>query len=138
MPVYTDIAEAKTYIEKMNAGIKDKKWIIWAISDNNSKEILGTISIWNISLELETADLGYGLFSESRGRGIMSEAIKRVVSYGFNNMGLIKIVACTNSLNQKSIALLKRNGFGYSSTFEEPSSNGHIVNMDIYSITPNT
>jgi [ribosomal protein S5]-alanine N-acetyltransferase len=135
MPLYTDIAEAKAYIEKMNAGVKDNKWIIWAITDNNSEEILGTISIWNISFESETADLGYGLFSGSRGRGIMSEAIKMVVEYGFNKMGLIKLEACTNSLNHKSIALLERNGFSYSSTFEEPSSDGEITNMEVYCIT---
>ncbi|EDL65448.1 hypothetical protein BSG1_11261 [Bacillus sp. SG-1] len=135
MPIYTNIAEAKTYIEKMNTGIKDKKWVIWAIADNKTNSILGTISIWNISNDLETADLGYGLFPGNVGRGIMSEALVKVLDYGFNEIGLNTIEACTNTLNQKSIYLLKRNHFNYSSSFTEPASNGGTIKMDVYSIT---
>lgn len=136
MPVYTEREQASAYIEKMNAGIKTNQWIVWAIADMDTKEILGTVSLWNISIEDESAELGYGLFSEAIGKGIMSEALEGVLDYGFHDMGLLKIEAYTSVLNKKSIALLKRRDFSYSKTVEEPASNGELETMKVYSLTP--
>lgn len=133
MPVYTSMEEAENYITRMNTGVANNKWIIWAIADVNTNKILGTISIWNISLEKQKGELGYGLFPGNVSRGIMTEALKKVVAYGFNTMGLKVIEANTNSINSKSIALLERNKFCKTSSFVETASNGESIKMVTYS-----
>ncbi|MFT4417331.1 GNAT family N-acetyltransferase [Fredinandcohnia humi] len=133
MRIYTDIAEAKAYIEIMNTEVKENKEVIWAITDKNTNQVLGTISIWNINAEKNLAELGYGLFPEYRGNGIMSQALAKVVDYGFNNMGLKTIEAWTDSLNNESKALLERNKFIKTSSVVENTSNGGSTIMDIYS-----
>lgn len=133
MPVYASIDDARNYITRMNTGIKNNKWIIWAIADSNTNTILGTISIWNISIQQSKGELGYGLYQGNLGKGIMSEALKKVVEYGFDNMGLKTIEAYTNVLNEKSIALLERNNFTYkSSIIESAASNDEPMKMVIY------
>lgn len=133
MPVYTKIEEAQNYILKMNSGVKDNKWIIWAISEMNTNKILGTISIWNISKKEQKAELGYGLYPGNYGKGIMSEALKKVVEHGFNNIGLKTIEAYTNVVNKKSIALLERNNFTKKSLFTENETiSGEPMEMVIY------
>lgn len=133
MPIYTNIEEVENYINKMNNGVEKNKWIIWAIADINTNTILGTISIWNISKEKSKAELGYGLFPGNIGKGIMSEALKKVVEYGFNNMGLKIIEAYTSTRNQKSIALLERNDFSKKSLFVETETlSGEPMEMVIY------
>lgn len=133
MPIYTSIQEAQNYIIKMNAGVENNKWLIWAIADSNTNTILGTISIWNISKEQSKAELGYGLFLGNLGKGIMSEALKKVVEYGFNNMGLKTIEAYTSVINKKSIALLEKNNFTKKSLFiETETSTGEPMEMVIY------
>lgn len=133
MPVYTSIQDAQNYIIKMNTGVENNKWIIWAITDSNTNIILGTISIWNISKEQSKAELGYGLFLGNSGKGIMSEALKKVVEYGFNNMGLKAIEAYTNVINKKSIALLEKNNFTKKSLFTETETfSGEPMEMVIY------
>ena len=133
MPIYLSIEEAKNYITKMNTGVKTNQWIIWAIADANTNSILGTISIWNISREQSKAELGFGLFPGSLGKGIMSEALVKVVEYGFNKMGLKTIEAYTNAINKNSIALLERNKFTELSSFiEKETSNGIPEEMVIY------
>lgn len=108
MPVYTSIEDAQNYITKMNTGVEKNKRIIWAIADLRTNAILGTISIWNISNKQSKAELGYELFPGNLGKDIMSEALKKIVEYGFNNMGLKTIEAYTNAMNKKSIALLEK------------------------------
>lgn len=134
MPVYTNIEEARSYICKMNNGIYNNKWIIWAIVDRYTDNILGTISIWNISKEKSKAELGYGLFPGNIGKGIMSEALKLVVEYGFNTIGLDTIEAYTNVLNKKSISLLEKNNFTQKALLTELETfSGEPIEMVIYS-----
>lgn len=133
MPVYTTIVEAQNYIKKMNKGVESNKWIIWAIADIKTDKILGTISIWNISPEESKAELGFGLFPGNLGKGIMSEALNKIVEYGFQRMGLKTIEAYTNKVNLKSRTLLERNDFTKISSFlETETSNGLPMEMVIY------
>lgn len=133
MPIYKSIKDAQNYITKMNKGVKENRWIIWAIADINTNIILGTISIWNITVEQSKAELGYGLYPSNLGKGIMSEALQKVVEYGFKNMKLKTIEAYTNKLNGKSIALLERNNFVKISTIIDTKTfSGQPMEMVIY------
>lgn len=135
MPIYKRIEEAQDYIVRMNRGIAKNRWIIWAIADKATDNILGTISIWNISIVDERGELGYGLFPVNIGKGLMTEALKRVVTYGFDTMGLKRIEAYTNETNIKSRSLLERNGFRFISLFPEnhDRDDDSSIQMVIYS-----
>ncbi|WP_432665864.1 GNAT family N-acetyltransferase [Wukongibacter baidiensis] len=134
MPIYKHITEAQKYIVRMNKGVAENKWIIWAIADKETDNILGTISIWNISIVDERGELGYGLFPGSTGKGLMTEALRKVVNYGFDTMGLKRIEAYTNETNIKSRSLLERNGFSFDSFFPEKRDTDDVpIQMVIYS-----
>ena len=130
MPIYKSIAEAKGFIDKMNVGVRENKWIKWAIDFGGQP--VGTISLWNFNLDTNTAELGYGLYN-NRGIGLMTEAVNAVISYGFDVMKLKTIKAFTNKENIKSMELLKRVGFTYECDFlEEHTSSGEPMQMVIY------
>lgn len=99
--------ETQSYIEKMNKGVDENKWIIWAIEHRQSKKAIGSISIWNINQEQKSAELGYGIIPEYQGKGFMKEALLNAVDYGFNVMNLKELDAYTEESNIKSIKLLK-------------------------------
>lgn len=134
MPVYTDISEAKGYIEKMNKGVSQSKWIIWAICLEDENNIIGTISIWNINHEKESAELGYGIYPKYRNNGYMKEALELVIDYGFNEMDLKLIEVYTSHDNKPSINLLEKMNFKFFNTIKDDYSNGAL--MDIYHISP--
>lgn len=119
MPVYTEVSEAQKYVEKMNKGVSSNQWIIWAITDKSTSDMIGTISIWNISKEDSKAEVGLGLFQGFRGKGFMTEALIKVIEFGINEMGLETIEAYTNKLNSKSRALLENNSFVKVKSFTE-------------------
>lgn len=99
--------ETKSYIEKMNKGVDEGKWIIWAIEHKASKKVIGSISIWNMDIEQESAELGYGIIPEYQNRGFMKEALSGVVNYGFSVMNLSALDAYTEEKNMSSIGLLE-------------------------------
>lgn len=100
--------ETKSYIDKMNKGIEEGKWIVWAIEHRQSNKVIGTISIWNINLEQRSAELGYGITPDYQNKSLMKEALLSVVDYGFNAMNLSALEAYTEEKNAKSIKLLER------------------------------
>lgn len=130
--------EARQFFLKLSDGIMQSKWIIWGIAPKDDNKIIGSICFWNISKEQSKAEIGYELMYDWHGKGIMQEAIKVVIDYGFHNMKLQLIEALPNPNNLKSVNLLERNNFTRGANFmETDSSNGKILQRVLYSLKSN-
>lgn len=81
------------------------------ISFKDQRTLIGTICLWNFSEDRKTAELGYELLPDHHQKGIMSEALKKVLEYGFNELNLQAILACTHQSNKASHSLLLRHHF---------------------------
>jgi ribosomal-protein-alanine N-acetyltransferase len=110
-PETKSMDDVDQYIEKISLGIEKNEWIYWVISIKENGKFAGTISLWNIEPEKEKAETGYALLSEFHGKGIMHEALKTVIDYGFNIIQLQLIEAFVHKDNTKSKNLLNRLGF---------------------------
>lgn len=61
--------------------------------------VLGDVALQDIEWKNRSCSLGLGIAKlENRGRGYGTEAVKLLVDYGFNNLGLERI--CANTLEQ--------------------------------------
>src|SRR5580765_7168298 len=67
------------------------------------------------------ADLGYRLLARHWRKGLASAGARELVRYGFDDVGLDRIIAQTLSVNAGSRAVMERAGLTYVRTF--PSSN---------------
>lgn len=109
--------EVLAYIEKINEGIKLGKWLYWSILSRVGKNFLGTICLWNFSEE--TAEVGYELLPQMRGRGYAFEALEAVVNFAFETFTFNHLEAYVNASNIKSIELLRRSSFKVVGEVEE-------------------
>ncbi|MDV3425982.1 MAG: GNAT family N-acetyltransferase [Bacillota bacterium] len=139
MNEYTDtkpeenINETMAYIDKMNKGIDENKWIIWVIEHKQSKKVIGSISIWNINMEQKTGELGYGIIPDYQGQGLMKEALLSAAEYGFSEMKLKALEAYTEENNIKSINLLKKCYFSEINRVDDQGYfNNKIYHMIVY------
>ena len=110
-PKSVTLEEASDFIEYITHGIDDKECFYWAITQQNIDKVIGAICLWNFSAEKKMAEIGYELHPLFHGKGIMQEALARVIDFGFTNMQLQVITALSIDKNIKSIRLLVRNGF---------------------------
>ena len=101
--------EAEEFITVCNHLYKEKKRIFWAIQFK--EKVIGTIVLHNISLEDKYAEIGYKLDLTHFKKGFMSEAMEKVLKFGFDKMKLKTIEAFTHKNNLPSIALLKKHNF---------------------------
>ncbi|MCJ8288807.1 MAG: GNAT family N-acetyltransferase [Crocinitomicaceae bacterium] len=102
---------ARKLIKELNGYIERNESITWGIVLKNNPQVIGTICLWNFSQNHKTAEVGYELNPKFHGKGIMSEAIKTIVDFGFNQLKLDKIEAFTHNKNENSNKLLEKNGF---------------------------
>lgn len=110
-PPTTKIEEALLFIKNRNDNLKENKALYWAITLKENPKLIGTICLWNFSEDKKTAELGYELLPAFQGKGIMSEAIKKVIETSFEKMGVEMLEAFTHKDNQKSRLLLSKNNF---------------------------
>lgn len=129
------ISEAEEFIRQINNNIDKNESILWGIALlNDPSVIIGTICLWNFKTENFRGEIGYILHPEYWRKGIMKEAIKAVVDYGFNNLGLHSMEALLSSENVASSALLESNGFVKEGHLKESFYfNGQFSDTAIYS-----
>lgn len=119
-------ADALRFITMIDGGIEKTEFITWGITLKESTKIAGSICLWNFSENKKEAEVGYGLIPSSQGKGIMSEALKSVIAFGFDELKLNKIEAFTHKENESSKLLLVRNGFLF---MKERKDEGNPKNM---------
>ena len=105
------IDDAKAFIQAINESIQKNDSIYWAIALNNTDKLIGTICLFGFSEDNLKAEIGYELLPGFQEKGIMQEAVSKVIDFGFRHIGLTSIDAHTHSENQRSTRLLEKFNF---------------------------
>ncbi len=127
--------EVYSLINTIREGLKQNNSVNWAISVKGNAELIGTIGFWRLQKEHFRAEIGYMLFPEFQGKGLMHEALAIVLRYGFKKMNLHSVEANCNPGNTKSIRLLENNNFIREGFFKENYYyNGKFLDSSIYSL----
>jgi ribosomal-protein-alanine N-acetyltransferase len=107
-----DLNEAADFIKRVNEESVTGKTILWGIAlKEDAGLVIGTICFWNIDKQNERAELGYALHPDYWRKGIMKEAILKLLDYGFKEMKLHSVEARTSPENIPSASLLGTTGF---------------------------
>lgn len=107
----TSIDEAQKFINMIISNQLNNESFMWVITLKDEPKLIGTIVYWNIVKEKDQAEIGYEMLPQYHGKGIMHEALLKVIDFGFKTLGLKTIVAEPKSNNQPSVKLLKKCGF---------------------------
>lgn len=108
---FTKMEEAIDLINIWNQRTTQGEGLRWAIAFKETPELLiGTCGFHNFSKENNRAEIGYELSPEVWGKGLMTEAIRSLIAYGFEVLDLHRIEAFIDPLNHASRTLLHKNG----------------------------
>ncbi|MGL2966075.1 GNAT family N-acetyltransferase [Flavobacterium sp. XGLA_31] len=103
--------DALQHIAMINEKIEDNTGINWGITIKGNLKIIGIIGHYRIQPENHRAEIGYMSLPETYGKGYITEAIKAVVKYGFEQMNLHSVEAVIDPDNIASEKVLLKNGF---------------------------
>lgn len=134
-PLVKSTDDALEHIAMIDAKIESNEGINWAITYKDNPKLIGIIGHYRIKPEHFRAEVGYMLLPEYHGKGIISEAIKEVVNYGFNEMKLHSIEAIIDPENFGSARVLEKNNFVKEAHLKENEFyEGRFLDTVIYSI----
>ena len=84
-------------------------WCLWAVTRKDAK-VIGYVETIVRSQSWRQAEIGWALNRAYRGKGYATEAARRMISFGFDDLGLHRIYAECDPRNERSIRLMKRLG----------------------------
>lgn len=114
------ITDAEIFISRIEESITGNTGIMWGITlKENTDKLIGNIGYWRLIKEHYRAEVGYMLHPDFWKRGIMKEALLKVIDFGFNNMSLHSIEGHINPDNTGSARLLESTGFNKEAHFKE-------------------
>ncbi|MFC3886091.1 GNAT family N-acetyltransferase [Bacillus songklensis] len=90
---------------------RSREGIRWGLINKETNRLIGTCGFHRIEKINRKAELGYDLSPDYWQQGFMTEAARRIVEFGFNDMGLHRIEAYYFEDNLASRQLLLKLGF---------------------------
>jgi ribosomal-protein-alanine N-acetyltransferase len=119
---------ALSFIKMIQGIVSRGEGFYWAITLADKDEVIGTICYWNLEAANKKAEVGYELYPDQQGKGLMQEALLAVLNYGFETAGFELITACPLEGNESSVKLLSKSGFKLAGKF--PSNAGENTYLD--------
>ena len=93
---------------------------VWAVVWKETGKVIGSVGLHGDSHRSSSPDvkmLGYVLSPDYWGRGVMTEAARRVISYAFEERGVRLVSVSHFSFNNRSRRVIEKCGFAYEGTF---------------------
>lgn len=88
---------------------KKNNFFDWAIVEKESAKMIGTCGFSRIDAENNSAEIGYVLSSDYWGMGYATEAVARVIAFGFETCGFNRIYARILEGNTASMRVAEKN-----------------------------
>lgn len=111
IPPPFNFKKAKKFIKKTQQEMQKKKAYEFGIELRKTKELIGTINLFNINYKNKNAEVGIWLAKKYWGQGLAQEVLRLMLQFGFKNLKLKRIQARVLHKNKASQNLLKKTGF---------------------------
>ena len=82
----------------------------FAIVLKETGRMIGTVGFTSFDLPNNSAEVGYVVSPSYQGRGYATEALKRLISFGFDVLGLSRISAVCMDGNAASLRVMEKSG----------------------------
>ena len=132
---FESIDDARVFLEGYDR-YKKEGMGRWACIIKENNEWIGWCGL--ITEKSGEVDLGFRLYRKNWGNGYATEAAKACLKYGFEELGLARIIACSMPDNKASINVIEKLGMTFVKYFEIPAEDddeeGHAGEGVLYAL----
>ncbi len=130
-----DIGEARDYIKYMMRRYRDDEPSSWGIVQKATGRLVGTIGYMDYSEDNGSVEVGYSLARWLWNGGYMTEALRRVIAYTFDEMDINRIEAQHELTNPASGRVMEKCGMRREGVLRQRLYNkGKYVDVALYAI----
>lgn len=110
---HTSIDDTLTYLNFVLGGYANGKTGNWAIVDKEENKVIGAISFVQFDKQNSYGEIGYTLSYDYWNKGIMTEALKRVIRFSFEDMKINRVQALHFVENPASGRVMQKANMSY-------------------------
>ena len=116
---HRSIEDSRAFLELMAGKYESGGEPDWGIVYKGDHRFIGTCGIVSWEPYHARAELGYALSREYWGRGLMAEAVRAMISFGFDRMNLNRVEARCIAENAASARVMEKAGMLYEGTLRQ-------------------
>ncbi|GAB6876810.1 GNAT family N-acetyltransferase [Thermaerobacter litoralis] len=132
---HRSLEDSRTFVEAVVRAYRDDRNAPWAMVLRETGRVIGTVDFVAWAPQHARAELGYAMGRAYWGRGLMTEAVRTLIDYGFSRMGLNRIEARCIPENRASARVMEKAGMRYEGLLREVMfSKGRFVDLCLYAI----
>jgi len=129
------LEEVQETLVTVNNLIDTGKGLNWALTLKDDPTIIGMAGYVRIIEDHYRAEVGYMLHTPHHGKGLVSEAVRAILDFGYREMKLHSVEAVVNTENEASKRVLERMGFSKDALFRDYLCHaGRFSDAHVYSI----
>ena len=107
----------------------------WGIEWIENSKLIGSIDFVKYDEKNFSAEIGYVLNKKYWNKGIMTEVLKEIVEFGFDEMNLVRIETRLDSMNVASERVMQKSGLKYEGTLRKKEFlKNKFIDVKYYSI----
>ncbi len=127
-------SETEDYVKQVLADYRTGRDGPWFIEHKQNKNIIGSIHLMGISIQHRKAEVGFALSKAYWNRGLMTEALQRVLEYSFG-IGLNRVEGLCINDNRAAARVMEKLGMKKEGELREYLfQKGAFWNFCVYSI----
>lgn len=111
--VHSSINVTKEYLSEWIKQYEKKDYYLWAITDKNTKEVIGSISATNIKTKKRYCEIGYTVARKYWNQGIATEVLISILKFLTEEVGFKNIRAYHHIHNIASGKVMQKAGMIY-------------------------
>ena len=131
-PPHSSVEVSRNVLEAWIPHYEEGNYFNWAIEWKETGRVIGNIAVVGFNQAAESADLGYCLGRAYWGRGIMPEAIRAVMDYLFDVVGVGRVAATHDAKNPKSGRAMDKAGMHFEGIHRSAGRNNLGICDDVW------
>jgi [ribosomal protein S5]-alanine N-acetyltransferase len=129
------VADASVFVEMILKGYAEGTKVLWGLELKSTGKLVGTIDFVTIQERHRKAEIGYVLSEECWGKGYMTEAARRIIAFGFEELQLERIQARCFVENEGSARVMEKVGMSFEGTMRNAMcAKGKFHDLKMYAI----
>jgi len=130
---HQSIDETKKIIEMMiSETFTNDKIGVFSIVDKKSYKMIGTVGLQRLNKQKGSIALGYGLSPDYWGKGLMLEAVIKLIPWIFEDLNLYRIECGHYDYNQQSRRVIEKCGFTFEGISRKKIVLSDGIRCDLY------
>jgi len=127
-----DISATREYLEGILRGYGREDYYHWALEPKATGQVVGSIGVGRHNDATRSATIGYSLGSAWWNRGYMTEALRAVIKFFFEEAGMNRVEAMHDPRNPGSGRVMQKAGMTYEGTLRRSGTNNRGVCDEAY------